>query len=79
MKIVLFILLLIVANVVAYFALQLIFAAVDKIHDRWLYNKGRCRDCGGIYKYYTCYDNYEFHECTKCGQMILIKKSNTTQ
>lgn len=79
MKIVLFILLLIVANVVAYFALQLIFAAVDKFNDKWLYNKGKCRECGGDYRFFNSVDDYEFHECAKCGQMILIKKSNTTQ
>lgn len=75
MKIVLFILLCIIASAVEYFVLQLILAIVDKLQDRWLYNKGKCRSCGGDYKYYTCYDNYELHECTKCGQMIRIKKS----
>lgn len=79
MKIMLFILLCVVANVVAYFAFQLILAAVDKFHDKWLYNKGRCRSCGGVYRLFNSVNDYEFHECTKCGQMILIKKSNTTQ
>lgn len=80
MKIFLFILLLIfIANTVAYFALQLIFVAVDKFHDKWLYNKGKCRNCNGVYRFFNSVDNYEFYECTKCGQMILIKKSNTTQ
>lgn len=77
MKIALFILLAILVSAIAYACVELFYAAVDKIHDKWLYNKGKCRDCGGIYKYYTCYDNYELHECTKCGQMICIKKSNT--
>lgn len=75
MKIALFILICIIASAVAYFVLQLIFAAADKLHDKWLYNKGRCRNCGGDYKFFNRIDNYEFHECTKCGQMILIKKS----
>ena len=79
MKILLFILLCVIANVIAYFTLQFIFAAIDKFTDKWLYNKGKCRDCGGVYKYYTCIDNYELHECIKCGQMICIKKSNTTK
>lgn len=79
MKIVLFILLCIIANAVAYFALQFIFAAIDKFHDKCLYNKGRCRNCGGVYMLFNIVDDCEFHECTKCGQMILIKKSNTTQ
>lgn len=79
MKIVLCILLCFIANAVAYFVLQLIFTVTDKFTDKWLYNKGRCRECGGDYKYYICNDNYELHECTKCSQMICIKKSNTTQ
>lgn len=80
MKIVLFVLLCVIANTIAYFALQLIFAAVYKFYDKWLYNKGRCRNCGGVYRLFiNSIDDYEFHECTKCGQMILIKKSNTTQ
>lgn len=76
MKIVLAILLCIIANVVAYFALQLIFTAVDNLRDKRLYNKGRCRQCGGTYRFFNRVDDYEFHECAKCGQMILIKKSN---
>lgn len=76
MKIVLAILLCVIANAVAYFALQLIFTVVDKLHDKWIYNKGRCRECGGTYRFFNRIDDYEFHECTKCGQMILIKKSN---
>lgn len=76
MKIVLAILLCVIANVVAYFTLQLIFTAVDKLRDKRLYNKGRCRSCGGDYRFFNKIDDYEFHECTKCGQMILIKKSN---
>lgn len=79
MKILAFILLLVLANVVAYFVLQLIYATIDNLHDKWLYNKGRCRQCGGTYRFFNRVDDYEFHECTKCGQMILIKKSNTTQ
>lgn len=79
MKLLLFILLSVLANTVAYFMLQLIFAVIDKFTDKWLYNKGRCRDCGGDYKYYIRNDNYELYECAKCGQMICIKKSNTTQ
>ena len=75
MKIVLAILLCVIANAVAYFALQLIFIVVDKLHDKWLYNKGKCRECCGTYRFFNRIDNYEFHECTKCGQMILIKKS----
>lgn len=74
MKIFLFIMLLIfIANAVAYFVLQLIFVAADTFHDKWLYNKGICRNCGGDYKFFNRVDNYEFHKCAKCGQMILIK------
>ena len=28
------------------------FAAVDKFHDKWLYNKGSCRNCGGVYSFF---------------------------
>lgn len=76
MKIVLAILVCVIASAVAYFTLQLIFTVVDKLHDKWIYNKGRCRECGGTYRFFNRIDDYEFHECTKCGQMILIKKSN---
>ena len=57
MKILLFILLCVIANAVAYFMLQLILAAIDKFTDKWLYNKGRCRECGGTYRFFNRIDN----------------------
>ena len=79
MKIVLFILLSIFVCAVVYASVELFCVVVDKVQDKWLYNKGKCRNCGGDYRFFNSIDNYEFHECTKCGQMILIKKSNTMQ
>ena len=79
MKIMLFILLSILLCAVVYASVELFCDVINKVQDKWLYNKGICRNCGGVYRFYNSVDNYEFHECTKCGQMILIKKSNTTQ
>lgn len=73
---ILFVVISLIACTIVIGLLELFYKVIEDLHDRWLYNKGTCRDCGGIYKEYMSHDGCTLYECQKCNQMILIKDTN---
>lgn len=76
MKILLFILISFAICTCCYFFGEFLGRLYDKLYDRWLYNKGVCRNCKNKYSYITSHGGYILYECPNCHRLILIKSND---
>lgn len=79
MKFLMFIILSFVTCLIVYILCEICYKFIDNLHDKYLYNKGTCRDCGGQYEYIISKNEYNIYICKHCQGMIMIKSQNCSQ